>query len=90
MIHKPELELSLCWTTYTFRVRLRLTDVGPRGVIPKVVAMVVVVSFVSHQDAGAPRRITFLKERLRAIGSLMSKPTISNSPSILGAPTKVI
>jgi hypothetical protein len=64
MIPKPDLELSLCWTSYTFRVRLRLTDVGPRGVIPKVVAMVVVVSFVS-QDSGALRRIPFLKERTR-------------------------
>ena len=40
--------------------------------------MVVVVSFVS-QDAGAPRRIPFLKDRPRAIGLLMSGPVISNS-----------
>ena len=67
MIHKPELELSLCWTTYTFRVRLRPTNAGPRGVIPKVVAMVVVVSPVSLLDMGV-RRIPFLKERLHSIG----------------------
>ena len=63
-IFQPQLELSSCRTTYTFRVRLRLTDVGPRDVIPKVVAMVVVVSFVSQKDMGAPpRRIPFLERQ---------------------------
>ena len=63
-IFQPQLELSSWRTTYTFRVRLRLTDVGPRDVIPKVVAMVVVVSFVSQKDMGAPpRRIPFLEHQ---------------------------
>ena len=62
-IFQPQPELSSCRTTYTFRVRLRLTDVGPRDVIPKVVAKVVVVSFVSQEDMGASRRIPFLEHK---------------------------